>query len=118
MSLQSKSTKAYSGFFGALLGGLSIGFGAAILFITRMAVEIFGSVGDPVAFSNLNIVSFVMIALGLVLSGIGIFEIYSSLTAESLKLSTIPTEKKFCQYCRTENNANAVFCQKCGQKIE
>jgi hypothetical protein len=117
MASLSKSAKAYGGWFLTLLSGFCMGFGVGILLVIRIFVERWG-VGDPSAYSDLHLYVVILVFIGLVLGGIGIYEIYSSLKTVSPQPSiTTLAEKKYCRFCGTENKKDAVFCEKCGKKI-
>jgi hypothetical protein len=118
MSSLSRSLKVYGGWFFGLIGGFMLGFGVLGLAFMRAIVERFG-VGDPHAYADLQIYCTIAIIIGLVLGAIGIYETYSSLKTTFTKPSvTSLTEKKYCRYCGIENKSDAVFCEKCGKKID
>lgn len=115
----SKSLKAYGGWSSALLSGILIGFGVLLLIVMRMLVETFGTVGDPHAYADVQLWGTFLIIFGVVLGAVGIYEISSSLKTVSPQPSITTLEgKKYCRYCRTENKSDAVFCEKCGKKID
>lgn len=118
MSSLSKPLKAYIGWFLALIGGFAIGFGAGVLMIMRMLVERWDYAGDLSLLSDFLIICMILVLLGVVAGGIGLYAIHSSLKTESPKPSLPSLEKKFCRYCGTENKSDAVFCEKCRKKLD
>ena len=53
-----------------------------------------------------------------ILAAVGFFSIKTPTQLPTTPPSVSATlEKKFCQYCGTENNTDATYCQKCGKKM-
>lgn len=60
-----------------------------------------------------------------ILAAVGFFSIKTPATQVSVAAPSPPSaptmavseEKKYCQYCGTENKVEAIFCQKCGKQI-
>jgi len=54
-----------------------------------------------------------------ILAAVGFFNIKKSTQIPEPKEAGFPAkEKQFCTYCGAPTQANAIFCQKCGKKIE
>ena len=108
----------YGGWFSGLLGGILIGAGISLLWVSRTLVEITERVGDPLAYADVQLWGVIVIFLGIVFGAIGIYAIYSSPKTLSPKPSvTVSVGKKYCRYCGTETKSDTVFCEKCGKKL-
>jgi len=114
---------AYSGWFSALLGGAMIGAGIAVILIVRVFASLIPTYNpnlgiNPESYAALHIIGAVLIFLGFLFGLMGIFEIrYSQKTIAEKSAVSVSMEKKYCRYCGTENNRDAVFCEKCGKRI-
>lgn len=54
-----------------------------------------------------------------ILAAVGYFSLKTPTQVPAAKpVTPVPEEKRFCQYCGTENTLEAAFCQKCGKKIK
>jgi len=54
-----------------------------------------------------------------ILAAVGFFSIKKLSQPPELKEAVLPAnEKRFCKYCGAQLQLNAVFCQKCGKKVE
>ena len=104
---------AYVGWFVTFIGGFALGIGVVLLLTMRMLVEIRETVGDPILYADLQLLSAVLVFLGLLGCIFGIVAIHHS----QKSTTSVSVEKKFCQYCGTEIKSGAVFCEKCGKKI-
>jgi hypothetical protein len=61
---------------------------------------------------------FLALALGMFIASLHSKPINSSQSAKMFFAKpSISTEKKYCRYCGTENNKDAIFCEKCGKRI-
>jgi len=67
----------------------------------------------------------VLFVMGVIFLFLGIVMFLSSLYRTSIASShriliakpSVSMEKKYCRYCGTENNKDAIFCEKCGRRI-
>ena len=119
----SKSS-AHAGWLVTLAGGFGMGAGLAIIFVTRIFVEVIPTLNpniqiNPEAYANLQLMGMGIFFLGLLVCLFGFFVIHRSLKTETGKpMVSISMEKKYCRYCGTENKSDAVFCEKCGKAIK
>jgi ribosomal protein L40E len=112
---------AYHGWFSALAGGFFIGTGITLIVTVRWTLEGITAKNPsvqiiPEAYANVHLLGAISIILGILFSIWGIVEINRS-QRTAIVQPLVSMEKKFCRYCGTENNKDAVFCEKCGKKI-
>lgn len=76
------------------------------------------------AILTIILVGFVLLFVAWILATVGFFSIKTPTTQLPAAAPTpappapVSVEKKFCQYCGTENKVDANFCKKCGKKLE
>jgi uncharacterized membrane protein len=76
------------------------------------------------AILTIIIVGLVLLLVAWILVTVGFFSIKTPTTQLPAAApppappAPVTVEKKFCQYCGTENKVDANFCKKCGKKLE
>jgi len=76
------------------------------------------------AILTIIIVGLVLLLVAWILVTVGFFSIKTPTTQlpavapPPAPPAPVTVEKKFCQYCGTENKVDANFCKKCGKKLE
>lgn len=112
---------AYSGWFSALVGGFLIGGGIVLIFAIRVFAEKIPTFNPNLSieseyYAQSHLLGAVFIFVGLLFCLLGIYETHRSQRI-AIAQPSVSMERKFCRFCGTENNKDAVFCEKCGKKI-
>jgi len=69
-------------------------------------------------FSPVSLIGGILPLVAWILAAVGFFAIKTPTTQSPSAAPTVSVEKKFCRYCGAENKSDAVFCEKCGKKID
>ena len=92
MLISRKKIKLYGGYFLTLFGGLVTGIGIGFIVMIRILVDSFGETSDPIAYSDIHILAFVLVILGLVSAICGLYQIRSS---QNIEVSKIVSKRMF-----------------------
>jgi ribosomal protein L40E len=105
--------------FLSIVGGIIVGFGVGLGIFGKWVIEeLFGVGSGPLA--RFYLYGEISLVVGLIPCIVGIYVVNHSLKTDTVKPiadKPIVPGKKFCRYCGTENNKDAVFCEKCGKNI-
>jgi hypothetical protein len=126
---------SFVSFFAILIAAIAIIFVVGIV-VAVLYMRAFNQLGEKSGIHNFNTAGLLILVgvivpivswIGWIFAALG-FHSLKPKPAESLTIpySTIPQQpfapgnmqKKYCPYCGSENNSNAIYCSQCGKLFQ